>query len=129
MDLKDGYAFRFGRVSSHHRPYPGGVEKVLYLAWGDASRCRLAKCAREGPGHMLGPALDLGLAPSSGGAVLLGETYQLKPESLALEDSQQQLGVIGWRRRFTAENRSISGRRSRTISSNSSNNSLMISAA
>ena len=54
---------------------------------------------------MLGPALDLGLAPSSGGAVLLGETDRLKPESLALEDSQRRLGVIGWRRRFTAESR------------------------
>ena len=54
---------------------------------------------------MLGPALDLGLAPSSAGAVFLGETNQLKPESLALKDSQQQLGVIGWRRRFTAEHR------------------------
>ena len=43
--------------------------------------------------------------PSSGGAVLLGETDQLELESLASEDSQQRLGVIGWRRHFTAENR------------------------
>lgn len=54
---------------------------------------------------MLGTALDFSLTSSSGGAVLLGQTDQLKPQSLTLQYPQQQLGVVGRGGAFTTEYR------------------------